>query len=204
VKVGSYVRSTAASFDATPPPPPVTGFGDGLFSASGGDLALAADVGPCFVSTPTHYAYVYTTDASTKPFGINQVAHIKFDELLSHQITIHQAPNEGAIVDAEGMIVGPDFSFRIATSESGQLSPFDFVVAVTGVLTTPSRSCDASGHFSGSLSPQPGDSTSSTPVRRYHAPFTSSARSSTPSTLAHRRRMRFTVFKPSMFRLVAG
>jgi len=87
------VHATAASFDGTPPPPPVTGFGDGPFFAGPGDLAdlaLAAVAPPCeeAVSAFTHYEYVYTTDAATDPVGMNQVAHIKFDDFLSHQKSI--------------------------------------------------------------------------------------------------------------------
>src|SRR2546423_715567 len=84
------VHATGASFDGTPPPPPVTGFGDGTFFAGIGDEALAANAQPCFgfVSRKTHYQFVYTTDAATEqPNQMNQVAHIKFDEDLSHQIT---------------------------------------------------------------------------------------------------------------------
>ena len=112
------------------------------------------------MSTPTHYAYVYTTDASTKPFGINQAAHIKFDEDLSHQITIHQKPNEAPEVDAEGIIAGPGFSFRITStsSDEGFLSPAGFEVFVTGILKTAAGSCEASGDFVGNfgdVSPSP-------------------------------------------------
>lgn len=149
------VRATAASFDGTPPPPPVTGDGFGDFFASNSDVSLAAVVGPCFVSTKTQYQFDYTTDASTES-GMQQLAHIKFDADLSHQITIHQMPHEDAVVDAQGMIVGPGFSFRIATTETGStLSPADFSIFVTGVLKTADGSCDASAHFSGDLAPTP-------------------------------------------------
>src|SRR5438093_557400 len=79
------VHATAASFDGTPPPPPVTGFGVGDFFASNSEESLvsaALITGPCFVSTTTHYQFDYTTDAATEPFGMNQVAHIKFDGTL--------------------------------------------------------------------------------------------------------------------------
>src|SRR5213595_232126 len=101
------LHPTAASFLGTPPPPAFTGEGRGTFSASNDVEALAVTDAPCFVDlTPTHFQFVYTTDAATEP-GLNQVAHIKFDEDLSHQITIHQKPNEAPEVDAEGIIVGP-------------------------------------------------------------------------------------------------
>lgn len=151
------VHATAASFDGTPPPPPVTGFGIGDFFASSGEEALAASV-DCFVATPTQYQFVYTTDQSTEP-GINQVAHIKFDEDLSHQITIHQKLNEPPpVVDAEGIIVGPGFSFRIISSSpvSGTLTPAGFHIFVTGILKTPAGSCEAFGEFDGSLIPSEG------------------------------------------------
>jgi hypothetical protein len=133
----------------------VTGDGLGDFFASNSDASLAAVVVSCDVATQTQYQFVYTTDASTES-GMQQVAHIKFDGDLSHQITIHQMPHEDAVVDAEGMIVGPGFSFRIATSLPGStLSPEHFAIAVTGVLKTPAGSCDATGNFSGSLTVSP-------------------------------------------------
>jgi hypothetical protein len=149
------LHPTAASFAGTPPPPPVTGDGRGSFFA-GNDLAVAATVEPCVEATDTHYQFVYTTDQATEP-GMNQVAHIKFDEDLSHQITIHQAPNEPAVVDAEGIIAGPGFSFRISSSQGGVLQPTDFQVAVTGILKTPAGSCETTAEFDGSLivSPSP-------------------------------------------------
>jgi hypothetical protein len=148
------VHATGASFDGTPPPPPVTGFGFGSFSAGDGGDGFAAIVEPCFVLTDTHYQFVYTTDAATEPVGMNQVAHIKFDEDLSHQITIHQKlPNDVPQVDAEGIIVGPGFSFRIISSSdvSGFLTPAGFEIFVTGILKTPAGSCETSAQFDGSF-----------------------------------------------------
>src|SRR4051812_40667632 len=148
------MHPTAASFIGTPPPPAVSGRGTGTFSASNdvGAGALAVTDVPCFVDTPTQYEFVYTTDAATEP-GLNQVAHIKFDEELSHQITIHQKPNEAPVVDAEGMIVGPGFSFRIMSSSpvEGVLTPSGFQIFVTGILKTPAGSCEASAQFDGTL-----------------------------------------------------
>lgn len=151
------LHPTAASFDGTPPPPPVTGFGFGTFSAGIGEEELAAIVEPCFVSTDTHYQFVYTTDQATEP-GMNQVAHIKFDEDLSHQITIHQKLNEPPpVVDAEGIIVGPGFSFRIISSSlvSGILTPAGFQIFVTGILKTSAGSCETSGQFDGTFMTEP-------------------------------------------------
>jgi len=92
---------------------------------------------------------------------MNQVAHIKFDETLtgedlSHQITIHQKPNEPVEVlpdaDGHGTIFGPDFSFRITGQQGGGfLSPAHFTIYVTGILKTPDGSCEASAVFDGSL-----------------------------------------------------
>jgi hypothetical protein len=159
------VHATAASFDGTPPPPPVTGDGDGLFSPIPDVDALAATE-VCSVPTViTHYQFVYTTDASTEePDQMNQVAHIKFDEGtealavedLSHQITIHQKLNEPPpVVDAEGIIAGPNFSFRITSSEGGTLGPEGFLIDVTGILKTPSGSCPTSAEFQGTFPPPP-------------------------------------------------
>jgi len=149
------LHATGPSFLGTPPPPPVTGDGIGSFSASNDVDALAAVAVSCNVATQTQYQFVYTTDASTES-GMQQIAHIKFDADLSHQITIHQMPHEDAVVDAEGMIVGPGFSFRIATTEPGStLSPAHFLIFVTGVLKTADGSCDASAQFSGDLTPTP-------------------------------------------------
>src|SRR5436305_6522500 len=130
------LHPTAASFLGTPPPPAVTGRGDGSFFASNNvGLAPAVTEAPCEAEAITHYQFVYTTDTATEP-GLNQVAHIKFDEDLSHQITIHQKPNEAPEVDAEGIIAGPGFSFRITStsSDEGFLSPAGFEVFVTGIL----------------------------------------------------------------------
>ena len=152
------VSATAASFDRTPPRPPVTGDGFGTFSTVFGDAALAAAPASCPpVDIVTHFQFDYTTDASTD-IGMNQLAHIKFGpdflgEALSHQITIHQKLNEPPVVDAEGMIVGPNFSFRIISSDPvlGFLSPppGDFDVVVNGVLKTPAGSCETSADFFG-------------------------------------------------------
>src|SRR5205807_645272 len=99
------LHQTGPSFDAgTPPPPPVTGDGSGSFSTLSSDAPLAASV-DCSVFTKTQYQFVYSTDAAD---GMNQIAHIKFDGDLSHQITIHQRPNEPVEVDAEGIIAGTD------------------------------------------------------------------------------------------------
>ena len=152
------VHATGASFDGTPPPPPVTGFGEGTFFAGLGGEGLAATQTFCPpVETITQYEFVYSTDAATEPFGMNQVAHIKFDADLSHQITIHQKPNEAPVVDAEGMIVGPGFSFRIMSSAptGGFLTPGGFQIFVTGVLKTPGGSCETSAEFDGTLIPEP-------------------------------------------------
>jgi hypothetical protein len=147
--------------EGVPPPPPVSGRGEGSFSASDDfDASLAAlVVAGCFVSTATQYDFVYTTDQSMDPIGIHQVAHIKFDgtllpgEELSHQIVIRQAPHDIARVDANGMIVGPGFSFRITSTNNGNLTPAEFFVSVNGILKTAEGSCEASGQFSGPLTP---------------------------------------------------
>jgi hypothetical protein len=158
------LHPTGPSFDeGTPPPPPVSGRGDGTFDASegGSEEALAVILQNCSVSAVTQYDFVYTTDQSMDPVGIHQVAHIKFDEDLlsgedlSHQIVIRQKPHEPAVVDANGMIVGPDFSFRITSSTGGFLTPSAFQIFVTGVLKTADGSCEASGQFDGTLTPAP-------------------------------------------------
>jgi hypothetical protein len=146
--------------EGLPPPPPVTGRGDGSFSA-GDDSFAALVVSGCFVSTTTQYDFVYTTDQSMDPIGIHQVAHIKFDgtflpgEELSHQIVIRQPPHQPAEVDANGTIRGPGFSFRITGSNGGFLTPAGFEVSVTGILKTADGSCEASGQFNGTLTVAP-------------------------------------------------
>jgi hypothetical protein len=154
------LHATGPSFIGTPPPPPVTGFGDGTFSA-GIEFGLAASTALCqFGPINTQYDFDYTTDAATEP-GLNQLAHIKFDADLSHQITIHQKLNEPPpVVDAEGIIVGPGFSFRIISSEPiefGLLTPppGTFEIHVRGVLKTADGSCETDADFNGTLIPGP-------------------------------------------------
>jgi hypothetical protein len=159
------VHATAPSFAGTPPPPPVTGFGIGSFSAGPGGEELAAVAPPCeegVAASHTTFDYVYTTDAAD-PIGMNQVAHIKFDGDLSHQITIHQKGNDPSteVVDAEGIIAGTDdigteFSFRIISSKpttGGMMPPPGvFDIDVRGVLKTPDGSCETSANFFGHFS----------------------------------------------------
>jgi hypothetical protein len=154
------LHPTAASLAGTPPPPPVTGDGFGRFLA-GVEEGFAATVDPgCSASATMTFQFVYTTDAATEPVGMNQVAHIKFDGLLSHQITIHQKLDEPLteVVDAEGIIAGTDelnreFSFRIISSKptaGGMMPPPGaFDIDVRGVLKTPDGSCETSANFFG-------------------------------------------------------
>jgi hypothetical protein len=161
------LHATGPSFDAgDPPPPPVSGDGSGSFSAGvGSDDLLAASVEPCtdeFAATATTYHFVYTTDQSMDPIGNHQVAHIKFDEDLSHQIVIRQTGVLAPTVDANGMIVGSvvgsEFSFRIMSNRpvTGFLAPpptaFGFEIEVTGILKTADNPpCETTGRFFGSF-----------------------------------------------------
>ncbi len=146
------LHPSAASRDfGTPPPPPLTGDGFGDLSTIGGEAAAIATGGPsaaplvCSESTPLTYHFSFVT---SQP-GDNMVAELQFEDPLSGHVSIHQAPNHG--VDAQGIISGPGFSFRITNVNSGTLDEFSFDLFVDGVLTTPAGSCSTAAHLTGSL-----------------------------------------------------
>jgi len=134
-----------ASFAGNPPPPPLTGRGDGELSFDSFDIlsaastTTAAPTDVCGPLPPTFFTYAL--DYLINKTATNQWAHLNLDG-QNRQITIHQTDNK---VDASGEIVGVGYVFRItggagtgsltSTPIEGSLRNVSFSVTVTGIAT---------------------------------------------------------------------
>ena len=155
----SALRPGGASFAGNPPPPPLTGRGDGdlsfdsfeILSASATIADAPTDLCGFLPPTPLSYALDYLINKA----GTNQWAHLNLDG-QNRQITVHQTDNK---VDASGEIVGVGYVFRItggagtgfltSTPIEGSLRNVSFSVQVNGIATlTDGTQCRASATLS--------------------------------------------------------
>jgi hypothetical protein len=156
----SSLAPGSASFAGNPPPPPLTGRGDGDLTfdsfeiASAAALITASPTDQCGPLPSTHLEY--TLDYLINKTGNNQWAHLNLDG-QNRQITVHQTDNK---VDATGEIVGLGYVFRITGGAAdgfleseliqGSLRSVNFSVHVTGIATlADGTKCRAGATLSG-------------------------------------------------------
>ena len=155
------LHPSGPAFDGTPPPPPITGSGDAAFSTCSefcGELVpLGGGVSPtailfCSANTNVTFNSSYLrNDPET-----DEWLHIDPLDVNRHVI-IHETQyidGSNKKIDAVGMIVGPDFTFKITQTNGGTLNPGSFSVNIHGIVTytageNKGQSCETDAFFSG-------------------------------------------------------
>ena len=166
----SSLRPTGQiSAAGNPPPPPLTGRGDGELEPDfGDDFSSAASVdatrngksGPVPCDLPAFVNLSYSFDYMINKPDKNAFVHLDPDN--QKQITIHQNGNK---VDAHGTIVGAGFTFAISDVTAGSIIGDgeggrvldSFFLRITGIVTHADGSkCQAAaildGNFGGESS----------------------------------------------------
>jgi len=156
----SSLAPGSASFAGNPPPPPLTGRGDGDLNfdsfeiSSAASTIAAAPTDLCGPLPPKHFEY--DLDYLINKTLTNQWAHLILVG-QNRQITVHQTDNK---VDATGEIVGDGYVFRITGGAGvgslmsdpgeGSLRNVTFSVHVTGIATlVDGTQCRAGATLSG-------------------------------------------------------
>jgi hypothetical protein len=148
----SSLRPGDASLAGNPPPPPLTGRGDGELDPFSSDISTfaatteTAALNACgsLAATPLSYEFDYLLNKEET----NEWAHLKLDD-QNHQVTIHQTSSK---IDANGEIVGPDYVFRLTGGATGELDAFGFSLVVDGIVTlSDGTRCHAQASLSGDL-----------------------------------------------------
>src|SRR5438132_1609073 len=87
------LHPSVASFDGTPPPPPVYGEDDtGSLNTSFGEAPTVGGPSATLLACSEHVALHYHDSYLENQDGDNIVAHVIFDSPLSNELTIHRAP----------------------------------------------------------------------------------------------------------------
>lgn len=131
-----------------PPPPPLTGTGDGSFSAT--DAAVTGSAAPqlaiCSASLSSFIIdWKYFINRPEKSAWI----HVDQPQFNGHS-DFHSTDKKN---DASGQIVGPDFTFKINDVVAGSVfnearRPGSFDFQVTGLLTLANGTkCNATGNI---------------------------------------------------------
>lgn len=152
----SQLRPGAASRDAgDPPPPPLSGTGDGSLELGFSDLApqTATSTDIILVCSNSHtfdlsYAFSYLQPDPNN----QQVVHLALDGVSTNgEIVLHQ--NQNGKSNAQGNISDGSFSFNLQSGDVNSLTEFGFDFQVTGILTNlaTGEKCSASGNLEGSL-----------------------------------------------------
>ena len=150
----SQLRPGVASHDAgDPPPPPLSGSGDGSLELGSSDLAPATSTNIILVCTNSHtfdlsYAFSYLQPDPNN----QQVVHLALDGSPTNgEIILHQ--NQNGKSNAQGNISDGLFSFNLQSGDVITLTAFSFDFQVTGILTNlaTGEKCSASGELHGSL-----------------------------------------------------
>ncbi|MEP6690212.1 MAG: hypothetical protein ABJD07_03590 [Gemmatimonadaceae bacterium] len=154
----------AAFLIGDPPPPPLTGTGDGTFSTlSGAALSVATAV----VGSSDPHQLCSVSDFNFQfawRYFINKPennAWIHVDELqYNGHSDFHSTEKKN---DASGQIVGPDFTFSLGDVVSGSVfnetrTPGSFYFVVTGKLTlADGQTCDVTGNVTLNLNREIGE-----------------------------------------------
>jgi len=148
---------SAAHDEGLPPPPPLTGSGDGTLDVFGSDLVANASVSTSALPNCTSggsVAFTYSFDYLLNKTDNSSFAHLDVDN-QSQNVTIHQTVSN---IDAHGLIKGSNFTFFITDAISGTLSLGGFNLLVEGTVTFADGSkCHATASLSGSLVGEIGD-----------------------------------------------
>ena len=145
----SRTRPGAASLDGDPPPPPLSGTGDGSLVLGFSDLAPQATT-TCSISHSFGLSYSFSYLAPDP--NNQQVVHLALDGTpTTGEITLHK--NQNGKSNAQGNISDGSFSFNLQSGDIISLTEFEFDFQVTGVLTNlaTGEKCTVSGQLEGSL-----------------------------------------------------
>jgi len=151
----SRLRPGGRVADSDPPPPPLSGAGQGFLSAVSDDFATAS-IAAASSSTlpvceaggiPINYLFKYTENNIN-----NEMAHIDISGSSQGQVTMHELTTAGRS-DAKGRVTDGSVVIDI-TDGDGALTESGFFYTITGTLTdlaTGAKCQIAHGSLSGSL-----------------------------------------------------
>jgi hypothetical protein len=141
--------------ESDPPPPPLSGAGEGFLSAFGGDFATTNTATVTSSALPVcssghGFAITYVFKYLQNNTLTNEMAHLDISGVSLGQVTMHDLLN--GRTDAKGRVTDADFAFDI-TDGDGELSATEFAYSVSGTLTNlhTGAKCQAAGSLTGSL-----------------------------------------------------
>ena len=144
----------AAHAVGDPPPPPLSGTGDGSLELGGDLVPLAAASGGSIPQCGGGHGFdlSYAWDYLQPDPNNQQVVHLKLDGSPTNgEIVMHQ--NQNGKSNAQGTISDGSFSLNLQSGDVIELDPNFFEFTVTGILTNLATGfkCVATGTLEGNL-----------------------------------------------------